>query len=142
MSAPDRYGHSPLRCRSDQGSAVDCVVPPVRVLRSGVVNENRSAAHGVRSELEATTRSVGRIEVVTWKWVVETVLSGVGLALRVVPERPERGRRVPKNVERRWRERYLPAQRLYDSTVSPVETADIVVHNDEPQQPVWEIRPR
>ncbi|GAB3797421.1 hypothetical protein GCM10027605_07300 [Micromonospora zhanjiangensis] len=43
-------------------------------------------------------------------------------------------------VERRWRERYLPAQRLYFATVRPTEHADIIVHNDEPQQPAWESR--
>lgn len=43
-------------------------------------------------------------------------------------------------VERRWRERYLPAQQLYFATARPTEHADIVVHNDEPRQPVWESR--
>ena len=41
-------------------------------------------------------------------------------------------------VERRWRERYLPAQQLYFATVGPAEHADVIVHNDEPQQPAWE----
>ena len=41
------------------------------------------------------------------------------------------------DVERRWRERYLPAQQLYFATVRPAERADIVVHNDEPQRPAW-----
>lgn len=45
-------------------------------------------------------------------------------------------------VERRWRERYLPSQQLYLSTVRPSENADIVVHNDDLQQPAWEIRKR
>ena len=42
-------------------------------------------------------------------------------------------------VERRWRERYLPAQRLYVATARPADHADIIVHNDEPQQPSWEV---
>ena len=41
------------------------------------------------------------------------------------------------DVERRWRERYLPAQQLYFATVRPAERADVVVHNDEPQRPAW-----
>ncbi|MGW9194614.1 cytidylate kinase family protein [Micromonospora chersina] len=41
-------------------------------------------------------------------------------------------------IERRWRERYLPAQQLYFATARPADHADIVVHNDEPQQPIWE----
>jgi uridine kinase len=39
------------------------------------------------------------------------------------------------DVERRWRERYIPAQRLYFATVRPADHADLIVHNDEPQQP-------
>jgi uridine kinase len=46
----------------------------------------------------------------------------------------------PAEVERRWRERYLPAQQLYLATVQPTEHADIIVHNDEPQHPTWETR--
>jgi uridine kinase len=43
-------------------------------------------------------------------------------------------------VERRWRERYLPAQRLYFATARPADQADIVVHNDEPERPLWATR--
>ncbi|HEX5203892.1 MAG TPA: uridylate kinase, partial [Actinoplanes sp.] len=46
----------------------------------------------------------------------------------------------PGEVERRWRERYIPAQQLYFATAHPADHADIIVHNDEPQQPVWETR--
>ncbi|MGC4758291.1 uridylate kinase [Micromonospora trifolii] len=42
------------------------------------------------------------------------------------------------DIERRWRERYIPSQQLYFATARPTQHADIVVHNDEPQQPVWE----
>ncbi|WP_191841281.1 hypothetical protein [Catellatospora chokoriensis] len=45
-------------------------------------------------------------------------------------------------VERRWRERYLPAQQFYFATVRPTDQVDIIVHNDEPRQPVWETRAR
>lgn len=45
-------------------------------------------------------------------------------------------------VERRWRERYIPAQQLYFATVRPADHADFVVHNDEPQEPAWETRGR
>lgn len=44
------------------------------------------------------------------------------------------------DVERRWRERYLPAQRLYFAAARPAERADIVVHNDDPGRPAWEMR--
>jgi uridine kinase len=45
-------------------------------------------------------------------------------------------------VERRFRNRYIPAQQLYFATVHPTDQADIIVYNDEPQQPAWEARPR
>ncbi|MEU4774618.1 cytidylate kinase family protein [Micromonospora sp. NPDC023644] len=45
-------------------------------------------------------------------------------------------------VERRWRERYIPAQQLYFATVRPTDHVDIIVRNDEPQEPVWETRKR
>jgi uridine kinase len=48
----------------------------------------------------------------------------------------------PAAVERRWRERYLPAQQLYFATDHPVDHADIIVHNDEPQRPVWAVQTR
>ena len=55
-----------------------------------------------------------------------------------------RERRVSSraDVERRWRERYLPSQRLYLATARPTDNADVIVHNDEPRQPVWETRTR
>ena len=43
-------------------------------------------------------------------------------------------------VERWHRERYQPAQDLYDAEVRPTDLADIVVHNDDLQQPAWESR--
>jgi uridine kinase len=51
-----------------------------------------------------------------------------------------RERQVPAEVERRWRERYIPSQRFYFAAVRPTEHANIIVHNDEPQRPVWETR--
>jgi uridine kinase len=45
-------------------------------------------------------------------------------------------------VDRRWRDRYIPAQQLYFATVRPTDHADIVVYNDDPQRPVWETRTR
>ncbi|WP_329201363.1 uridylate kinase [Streptomyces sp. NBC_01435] len=44
-------------------------------------------------------------------------------------------------VERFFRRRYLPAQKLYFAEASPTDHADIVVHNDEPQRPAWTVRP-
>jgi uridine kinase len=67
----------------------------------------------------------------------------VSTALEKTVERAViRERRVssPAEVERRWRERYIPAQRFYFATVRPTDHANIVVHNDEPQHPVWETR--
>jgi uridine kinase len=43
-------------------------------------------------------------------------------------------------VERRFRNRYRPSQQLYSDTARPTDHADIIVHNDEPQQPAWEVR--
>ena len=43
-------------------------------------------------------------------------------------------------VERRYRDRYIPSQQLYFATARPTDHADIIVHNDEPQQPAWEAR--
>jgi uridine kinase len=45
-------------------------------------------------------------------------------------------------IERSWRDRYIPSQQLYFARVRPTERADILVNNDEIQQPAWEIRPR
>jgi len=44
-------------------------------------------------------------------------------------------------VEQRFRDRYLPSQQHYFDTVRPTDLADIVVHNDEPERPAWEVRP-
>jgi uridine kinase len=46
-----------------------------------------------------------------------------------------------EEVERRFRERYLPSQEFYSATVRPTDHADIVVQNDDPERPGWEIRP-
>ena len=45
-------------------------------------------------------------------------------------------------VERRYRERYIPAQQLYAADARPTDHADIIVHNDRPQRPSWEIMRR
>ena len=52
----------------------------------------------------------------------------------------ERGVLSAEDVERRWRERYIPSQQLYFTTVHPADRADIVVRNDDLQRPAWEIR--
>jgi uridine kinase len=44
-------------------------------------------------------------------------------------------------VDRRFRTRYIPAQELYFATARPADHADIIVHNDEPWRPEWEVRP-
>lgn len=43
-------------------------------------------------------------------------------------------------VERRFHERYKPSQQHYSDTVRPTDLAHVVVHNDAPQQPAWEVR--
>ncbi|MFI5836151.1 AAA family ATPase [Micromonospora sp. NPDC051300] len=76
------------------------------------------------------------------RWELRVLVS---VALdRLVARAVVRERRVSSraDVERRWRERYLPAQRLYAATDRPVESADVVVRNDEPRRPAWEIRAR
>jgi uridine kinase len=45
-------------------------------------------------------------------------------------------------VERRFHKRYGPSQQFYFATARPTDHADIIVHNDEPQQPAWEARTR
>ena len=41
-------------------------------------------------------------------------------------------------VERRYRTRYIPGQRLYVADARPDATADVVVRNDDPAAPVLE----
>jgi hypothetical protein len=45
------------------------------------------------------------------------------------------------DVQRRWRERYIPSRQLYFATVRPTHQANFIVHNGEPQLPVWETKP-
>jgi uridine kinase len=52
----------------------------------------------------------------------------------------EQGVMSAADVERRWRERYIPSQQFYFATVRPTDHADIVVHNGKTQQPAWEAR--
>nr|AGO97189.1 nucleotide kinase [Salinispora pacifica] len=46
------------------------------------------------------------------------------------------------DVERRWRERYIPSQQLYFARIRPTDHVDVVVHNDEPRLPAWETQAR
>jgi uridine kinase len=59
------------------------------------------------------------------------------VARAVIRERQAASRSA---IERRWRERYIPAQQLYSATAHPIAHADITVHNDDPQQPHWQTR--
>jgi uridine kinase len=43
-------------------------------------------------------------------------------------------------IERRHRLRYGPAQDLYLEAARPTDHAEIVVHNDDPRQPAWQVR--
>jgi uridine kinase len=44
-------------------------------------------------------------------------------------------------VERRFRNRYLPSQQFYFAAARPTDRADIIVHNDEPSRPTWRVQP-
>ncbi|RAG80548.1 uridylate kinase [Streptacidiphilus pinicola] len=44
-------------------------------------------------------------------------------------------------IERSWRDRYIPAQQLYFATARPTDHADIVVYNDQLQRSTWEVGP-
>jgi uridine kinase len=46
----------------------------------------------------------------------------------------------PAEVERRYRARYIPGQKLYFATVHPMERADLVIDNDDPARPVLHSR--
>lgn len=54
----------------------------------------------------------------------------------------EQGALSAAEVERRWRDRYIPSQEFYFATVRPTDRADVVVHNDNLQRPAWEARTR
>ncbi|MFI6479074.1 cytidylate kinase family protein [Nonomuraea sp. NPDC050663] len=43
-------------------------------------------------------------------------------------------------VERSWRMRYIPSQRLYFAEARPIDHADIVVYNDQLERPTWDVR--
>lgn len=43
-------------------------------------------------------------------------------------------------IERSWRNRYIPSQQLYFTQARPTDHADIIVNNDELQQPTWDLR--
>ena len=45
-------------------------------------------------------------------------------------------------IERSWRNRYIPSQQLYFTQARPTDHADIIVNNDELQQPAWEVKPQ
>lgn len=45
-----------------------------------------------------------------------------------------------ERVEERFRSRYLPSQEHYFETVRPTEIAEVLVHNEDPERPAWEIR--
>jgi uridine kinase len=47
-----------------------------------------------------------------------------------------------ERVEERFRTRYLPSQTYYFNSVRPREIAEIIVENDDPDRPVWVVRPR
>jgi hypothetical protein len=56
--------------------------------------------------------------------------------LRRARQRDGSGLTPPAELERLYRERYLPAQRIYAERVQPARIADFVVVNDDPAAPV------
>jgi uridine kinase len=44
-------------------------------------------------------------------------------------------------IERSWRDRYIPAQQLYFAVARPTDHADIIMYNDQPHRPTWEVKP-
>jgi uridine kinase len=42
----------------------------------------------------------------------------------------------PEEVERRYRERYIPGQEIYFAEATPIEYADAIIINDDPTNPV------
>jgi uridine kinase len=44
-------------------------------------------------------------------------------------------------IERSWRNRYIPAQQLYFAIARPTDHADIIVYNDQLHRPTWKVRP-
>jgi uridine kinase len=53
----------------------------------------------------------------------------------------DRGTEPAADIERSWRDRYIPSQQLYFATARPADHADIIVYNDQLQRPTWEVRP-
>ena len=45
------------------------------------------------------------------------------------------------DIERSWRNRYIPAQQLYFAIARPTDHADVIVYNDQLHRPTWEVRP-
>ncbi|AEV85256.1 uridylate kinase [Actinoplanes sp. SE50] len=69
--------------------------------------------------------------------VLVTVSLDTTVERALVREREKASRAA---IERRWRERYIPAQRIYFRTAHPVQRADVIVHNDDPRCPAWQVR--
>lgn len=58
-------------------------------------------------------------------------------ALGRARNRDQSVKRSANEVERRYRSRYIPSQQFYFDTVHPTDLCDVIVYNDEPQQPSW-----
>ncbi|MFF7249422.1 cytidylate kinase family protein [Embleya sp. NPDC008237] len=60
---------------------------------------------------------------------------------RTLERAQARGTADTTEIERSWRDRYIPSQQLYFAQARPTHHADIIVNNDELQRPAWEVRP-
>jgi len=61
---------------------------------------------------------------------------GVGELLRRARQRDTERFGTVEEVERRYRQRYLPAQRLYMENEQPLGHAHVIVENDDPSHPL------
>jgi uridine kinase len=44
-----------------------------------------------------------------------------------------------EEIERRYRNRYIPGQQLYFAAARPADSADVIVYNDNPSRPALEV---
>jgi uridine kinase len=75
------------------------------------------------------------------RWDLRIFLSvPFGKTLDRARTRDQSPSRSAAEIERRYRSRYVPSQQFYFDTARPAEHADIIVRNDDPRQPAWEVK--
>jgi uridine kinase len=68
------------------------------------------------------------------------VLTSFDETLRRARRRDSKSLGSIERVEERFRVRYGPSQEHYFETIRPTDIADVVLHNEDPDRPAWEIR--